>query len=125
MPGRWDHDVRQRDRLTFVRHVANIVVPCDLQRGLPRRREEIDEGLSLWQVITLVAKMEQLRGCQVHPEVRRGLELWLEALRGVQGARRDEVLHAAHRHRLGATRLQEDRGGCLSPPPKEPTVSVG
>lgn len=65
-------------------------------------------------MLTLVAKMEQLRGCEVHPEVHEVLERWLESLQGVQARRRDEMLNAHQRHRLLglAGRTHEDRGRC-------------
>ncbi|XP_054926997.1 uncharacterized protein [Dermacentor andersoni] len=64
------------------------------------------------KVLTLVAKMEQLRGAEVHPDVHASMEHWLEALRGVQTCRRDEMIHQAHRHHRQLlnppARLQED-----------------
>lgn len=50
------------------------------------------------KVLTLVAKMEQLRGAEMHPDVHASMEHWLETLRIVQACRRDEMMHQTHRH---------------------------
>ncbi|KAL1471469.1 hypothetical protein MTO96_023622 [Rhipicephalus appendiculatus] len=50
------------------------------------------------KVLTLVAKMEQLRGAEMHPDVHASMEHWLETLRVVQACRRDEMMHQTHRH---------------------------
>ncbi|KAH7951340.1 hypothetical protein HPB52_008013 [Rhipicephalus sanguineus] len=50
------------------------------------------------KVLTLVAKMEQLRGAEMHPDVYASIEHWLETLRVVQACRRDEMMHQTHRH---------------------------
>ncbi|KAK8787649.1 hypothetical protein V5799_022581 [Amblyomma americanum] len=64
------------------------------------------------KVLTLVAKMEQLRGAEVHPDVHASLVHWLEALRAVQARRREEMVHQAHRHQRPLLtppgRFQED-----------------
>lgn len=64
------------------------------------------------KVLTLVAKMEQLRGAEVHPDVHASLVHWLEALRTVQARRREEMIHQAHRHQRQLLtppgRFQED-----------------
>lgn len=50
------------------------------------------------KVLTLVAKMEQLRGAEMHPDVHASMEHWLETLRRVQACRRDEMMRQTHRH---------------------------
>lgn len=52
------------------------------------------------KVITLLAKMEHLRGGkELNPEIHVTMEKWLEAIRNVQARRRDEIVNATNRHR--------------------------
>lgn len=66
--------------------------------------------LSAFQIITLVAKMEQLRKAGIHPNVHLTMEKWLEAIRNVQARRRDEIINVANRQRTSSNRMQEDKG---------------
>ncbi|CAL1291146.1 unnamed protein product [Larinioides sclopetarius] len=69
----------------------------------------IDELREHAKVITLVAKMEQLRKGPVHPNIHISMEKWLEAIRNVQARRRDEIINVANRQRTSASRIQEDK----------------
>ncbi|XP_055928830.1 uncharacterized protein LOC129959939 [Argiope bruennichi] len=69
----------------------------------------IDELREHAKVITLVAKMEQLRKSPVHPNIHVSMEKWLEAIRNVQARRRDEIINVANRQRTSASRIQEDK----------------
>ncbi|GFS32222.1 meiosis-specific coiled-coil domain-containing protein MEIOC [Trichonephila inaurata madagascariensis] len=69
----------------------------------------IDELREHAKVITLVAKMEQLRKAAVHPNIHAAMEKWLEAIRNVQARRRDEIINVANRQRSSASRIQEDK----------------
>lgn len=69
----------------------------------------VDELREHAKVITLIAKMEQLRGVEVHPNIHTSMEKWLEAIRNVQGRRRDEIINATNRHRSATNRIQEDK----------------
>ncbi|XP_053634740.1 uncharacterized protein [Cherax quadricarinatus] len=46
------------------------------------------------RVVTLVGKMERLRGSPLQPGIHRSVALWLEAVTSVQEKRRDEVVNA-------------------------------
>ncbi|XP_064470811.1 uncharacterized protein LOC135385432 [Ornithodoros turicata] len=69
----------------------------------------VDELREHAKVITLVAKMEQLRGAEVHRNIHYAMEKWLEAIRYVQARRRDEIVNATNRHRTGPNRIQEEK----------------
>lgn len=69
----------------------------------------VDELREHAKVITLVAKMEQLRGAEVHCNIHYAMEKWLEAIRYVQARRRDEIVNATNRHRTGPNRVQEEK----------------
>ncbi len=56
----------------------------------------IDQLREHARVETLVAKMERLRGgVEVHDDVRGALKAWMDAVRGVQVRRREEIVNAA------------------------------
>lgn len=66
------------------------------------------------RVITLIAKMERLRGAGVHPEIHASMEAWLEAIKKVQARRRDEIINSTNRHHnmvagIQTPRIQEDK----------------
>ncbi|XP_042206137.1 uncharacterized protein LOC121855285 [Homarus americanus] len=46
------------------------------------------------RVVTLVGKMERLRGSSLQPGIHRSIAVWLEAVTNVQEKRRDEVVNA-------------------------------
>lgn len=46
------------------------------------------------QVVTLVGKMERLRGSPLQPGIHRSVAVWQEAVTSVQEKRRDEVVNA-------------------------------
>lgn len=62
------------------------------------------------QVITLVAKMEKLRGEPVQSNIHSALDMWMEGIRKVQARRKEEIINATNRHRNGGPRYQEDKG---------------
>ncbi|KAG8192026.1 hypothetical protein JTE90_001751 [Oedothorax gibbosus] len=71
----------------------------------------IDELREHAKMVTLIAKMEQLRKVAVHPNIHAAMEDWLDSIRGVQARRRDEILSVAHRPptRSSVNRIQEDK----------------
>ncbi|XP_015919324.1 meiosis-specific coiled-coil domain-containing protein MEIOC [Parasteatoda tepidariorum] len=69
----------------------------------------IDELREHAKVITLIAKMEQLRKAAVHSNIHLTMEKWLDAIRNVQARRRDEIINVANRQRSSASRIQEDK----------------
>ncbi|XP_034245324.1 meiosis-specific coiled-coil domain-containing protein MEIOC-like isoform X2 [Thrips palmi] len=58
----------------------------------------VDQYREHGRVITLVAKMERLRGAPVHPRIRLSMENWLEAIKKVQTRRREELINSSSRH---------------------------
>ncbi|KAK6635734.1 hypothetical protein RUM44_000988 [Polyplax serrata] len=66
------------------------------------------------RVITLVAKMERLRGENVNGNIHTTMETWLDAIKKVQCRRREELINASNRHqdmiaRIETYRVQEDK----------------
>jgi hypothetical protein len=69
-------------------------------------------------VITLIAKMEQLRGEAVNAQIHASMETWLDSIKKVQARRHDEIINSTNRHHnivagIQTPRIQEDKGGCL------------
>ncbi|NXH89430.1 MEIOC protein, partial [Edolisoma coerulescens] len=61
------------------------------------------------RVLTLIGRMERLRGAPVHGNISRALELHLEALRVTRARRRDEVVNAANPQSPGVPRCDSGR----------------
>ncbi|KAJ9595896.1 hypothetical protein L9F63_012915, partial [Diploptera punctata] len=66
------------------------------------------------RVITLIAKMERLRGEPVNPQIHVSMEAWLDAIKKVQARRRDEIVNSTNRHHnivagIQTPRIQEDK----------------
>ncbi|XP_069679107.1 uncharacterized protein [Periplaneta americana] len=66
------------------------------------------------RVITLIAKMERLRGEAVNPQIHVSMEAWLDAIKKVQARRRDEIINSTNRHHnivagIQTPRIQEDK----------------
>lgn len=66
-------------------------------------------------MITLVAKMERLRGENVNTNIHLAMEAWLDAIKKVQCRRREELINTNNRHQdmaagIDTCRIQEDKG---------------
>lgn len=66
----------------------------------------------IWQVLTLVGKMERLRGTPVHGNISTTLERHMEAIHLTQARRKDEIINAANPQRQGAPRYNNEKGNC-------------
>uniref|UniRef100_A0A1B6DFK0 Uncharacterized protein n=2 Tax=Clastoptera arizonana TaxID=38151 RepID=A0A1B6DFK0_9HEMI len=51
------------------------------------------------RVITLIAKMENLRGEGSHHQIHISMQNWLEVIKNMQACRSEEVINTANRHR--------------------------
>lgn len=66
-------------------------------------------------MVTLIAKMEGLRGENVNSNIHLTMEAWLDAIKKVQCRRREELINTSNRHQdmaigLKTCRVQEDKG---------------
>ncbi|XP_071416703.1 meiosis-specific coiled-coil domain-containing protein MEIOC-like [Pithys albifrons albifrons] len=62
------------------------------------------------RVVTLVGKIERLRGAPVHRNIHTALEQHKEAIGGAQTRRKEEILHAACPQRQGVPRHSQEKG---------------
>lgn len=64
------------------------------------------------RVITLVAKMENLRGERLQNNIGVNLQNWLDMIKRVQSCRREEIVNSGNRrnHPLGQLRNSDDKG---------------
>ncbi|KFV20547.1 Uncharacterized protein C17orf104, partial [Tauraco erythrolophus] len=62
------------------------------------------------RVLTLIGKMEKLRGAPVHGNISTVLEHHMEAIQVTQARRKDEIVHAATPQRQGALRYNHEKG---------------
>lgn len=46
----------------------------------------------------------------MHPNIQLTIEKWLEGIRKVQTCRKDEILNATNRQRIGQPRVNDDKG---------------
>ncbi|XP_011297005.1 uncharacterized protein [Fopius arisanus] len=77
----------------------NIIVP-KLQGNSSRAdRLIIDHLREHARVITLIAKMEHLRGASMNQRIHKSMEYWLESIKFVQECRRREIIHANKRQK--------------------------
>ncbi|KAL0269127.1 UNVERIFIED_CONTAM: hypothetical protein PYX00_006960 [Menopon gallinae] len=74
----------------------------------------VDQLREHGRVVTLIAKMEGLRGENVNSNIHLTMEAWLDAIRKVQCRRREELINTNNRHQdmaigLKTCRVQEDK----------------
>ncbi|NXA40410.1 MEIOC protein, partial [Eudromia elegans] len=69
----------------------------------------VDQLREQARVLTLIGKMERLRGTPVHGNISATLEHHLEAIHVTQARRKDEIVNAANPQRHGAPRYHNER----------------
>ncbi|XP_011141118.1 meiosis-specific coiled-coil domain-containing protein MEIOC-like isoform X2 [Harpegnathos saltator] len=76
-------------------------IPIPRPQGNPSRvdRLVIDYLREHARVITLIAKMERLRGTTMNQRVHKAMEHWLEAIKFVQDCRKQEITNAIKRQK--------------------------
>ncbi|XP_014476927.1 PREDICTED: uncharacterized protein LOC106745634 isoform X2 [Dinoponera quadriceps] len=76
-------------------------IPIPRPQGNPSRvdRLVIDYLREHARVITLIAKMERLRGTTMNQRVHKAMEHWLEAIKFVQDCRKQEIANAIKRQK--------------------------
>ncbi|XP_065485547.1 meiosis-specific coiled-coil domain-containing protein MEIOC-like [Caloenas nicobarica] len=69
----------------------------------------VDQLREQARVVTLIGKMERLRGSPVHGNVSAALERHLETIHVAQARRKDEIINAANPQRQGAPRYNNEK----------------
>lgn len=67
----------------------------------------------IFQVITLMARMEKLRNEPLHANIHSAMEMWMEGIRKVQARRKEEIVNATNRQRNGGPRHLEEKGNVI------------
>ncbi|XP_053916036.1 meiosis-specific coiled-coil domain-containing protein MEIOC isoform X2 [Cuculus canorus] len=70
----------------------------------------VDQLREQARVLTLIRKMERLRGTPVHGSVSTTLDRHMEAINIAQARRKDEIVNAADPRRQGAPRYNNEKG---------------
>ncbi|XP_063179913.1 meiosis-specific coiled-coil domain-containing protein MEIOC-like isoform X1 [Chroicocephalus ridibundus] len=69
----------------------------------------VDQLREQARVLTLIGKMERLRGTPVHGNISAALEHHMEAIHVTQARRKDEIINAANPQRQGAPRYNNEK----------------
>ncbi|XP_075602957.1 uncharacterized protein LOC104636641 isoform X3 [Balearica regulorum gibbericeps] len=69
----------------------------------------VDQLREQARVLTLIGKMERLRGTPVHSNISTTLEHHMEAIHITQARRKDEIVNAANPQRQGAPRYNNEK----------------
>uniref|UniRef100_A0A8B9BE16 Meiosis specific with coiled-coil domain n=1 Tax=Anser brachyrhynchus TaxID=132585 RepID=A0A8B9BE16_9AVES len=69
----------------------------------------VDQLREQARVLTLIGKMERLRGAPVHGNISATLEHHMEAIHVTQARRKDEIVNAANPQRQGALRYNNEK----------------
>lgn len=71
----------------------------------------IDQFREHGRVITLIAKMENLRGERLHNQIHISMQSWLDAIKRVHVCRREEIINVTNRHRnpMNALRVTDEK----------------
>ncbi|XP_074701572.1 uncharacterized protein LOC141932235 isoform X3 [Strix aluco] len=69
----------------------------------------VDQLREQARVLTLVGKMERLRGTPVHGNISATLERHMEVIQVTQARRKDEIINAANPQRQGAPRYNNEK----------------
>ena len=55
-------------------------------------------------------KISEINSTAIHPNIQISLHKWLDGIRKLQTSRKDEILNANSRQRIGQPRLNDDNG---------------
>ncbi|NXP14690.1 MEIOC protein, partial [Thinocorus orbignyianus] len=69
----------------------------------------VDQLREQARVLTVIGKMERLRGIPLHGNISTALEHHMEAIHMTQARRRDEIINAANPQRQGAPRYNNEK----------------
>ncbi|XP_043944903.1 meiosis-specific coiled-coil domain-containing protein MEIOC-like [Protopterus annectens] len=69
----------------------------------------VDQLREQTRVLTLIRKMERLRGFPIHANISAAVDRHLEAVHITQARRKDEIINAANRQRQGAPRYSNEK----------------
>lgn len=72
----------------------------------------IDQFREHGRVITLIAKMENLRGERLHNQIHISMQSWLDAIKRVHVCRREEIINVTNRHHnpMSPLRVGDEKG---------------
>jgi hypothetical protein len=64
----------------------------------------------IFQIAVVLLKISEISGTAIHQNIQISLQKWLDGIRKVQTSRKDEIINANSRQRIGQPRLNDDKG---------------